>query len=190
MKNKDGNLPIEVITIKLITLLISLITLIIMVIVLPKTVFDGKTSFRLATSMAVIDDRSLLFYDYQVYATESRFNQALVEDFEKVLDDFKSRSEIVALQIYGDNYRVDFLEDYVLIINPEVPELNIEYYVVRNLEFDGIIIPTRTFIILFEDIASLVNTIYITMFVITSLSIFTRLMIKSTKYFLEIKNTN
>lgn len=187
MKTKEENPRIEMLWVKLITRLISLITLLIMAIVLPKTVFNAQTPFRIANSMAVVDENSLLFYDYQVYATEARFNQGLVEDFEEVINSFKSRSEIVAIQVNGDQYSLEYRDDYIFITNPEVPDLNLEYYLVRNLEFDGISLPIRTFIILFNDIASLVNTIYIVTFIIVSLSIFSRLVVKSTTTILEIK---
>lgn len=173
------NQSLEILWVKLVLQLISLTALFIMIIILPKTVFDTQTAFRLATSMAVINEDSLLLYDYEVYATEARFNQALIEDFDKVQDSFKERSEIVAIQIYGDIYRINLREDYIFITNPEVPELNIEYYLVRNLEFDGITFPIRTFVILFEDIASLINTIYIVVFIVVSLAVFSRLTIKS-----------
>ena len=172
------NQSLEILWVKLVLQLISLAALLITIIILPKTVFDTQTAFSLATSMAVINEDSLLLYDYEVYATEARFNQALIEDFEKVQDSFKERSEIVAIQIYGDIYRINLREDYIFITNQEVPELNIEYYLVRNLEFDGITFPIRTFVILFEDIASLINTIYIVVFIVISLAIFSRLTIK------------
>jgi len=189
MKRKENNFPTEILYVKLITLIISLIALIITVILLPKTVFEAQMPFQLATSMAVVDENSLLSYDYQVYATEERFSKGLVEDFENVLDNFKSRSEIVAIQINGDSYKVEFRDDYIFISNPEVPELNIDYYVVRNLEFDGITLPIRTFIILFEDISTLVNTIYIVIFLITSITLFSKLSIKAAINVLEIKKT-
>lgn len=187
MKKKDENYPIEILWVKFITQLISLVVLVVMVILLPKTVFDDPTPFRLATSMALIDKDSLLLYDYQVYATEARFNQGLTDDLKTVHDSFKSRSELLAVQVNGNDYRVEYREDYIFINNPEIIELNIEYYVVRNLQFDGITIPVRTFIILFNDVARLINTIYRVIFIALSLFIFSRLTIKSTMSLLKIK---
>lgn len=187
MKKKDENHPIEIIWVKFITQLISLVVLIIMIIFLPKTVFDPPTPFRLATSMAVIDEDSLLLYDYQVYATENRFNQGLTDDLKTVHESFKSRSELLAVQVSGDEYRVEYREDYIFIINPDILELNIEYYVVRNLEFDGTTIPVRTFIILFNDVARLINTMYRVIFAIVSLLFLSRLAVKTTTNIVEIK---
>ena len=143
-----------------------------LIILAPKNVFDIETPYLLATSMALTGDENLLLYDYMVYSTEERFEKGLVDDVELVKVDFIERNEIFAVKVYGENEKIEINDDYIFIISPNTPELNIEYYLVKNLEVDGINLPCRTFVMLFKDISKLINNIYIALLFVFSISVF------------------
>jgi hypothetical protein len=144
----------------------------------PKNVFDKKASYLLATSMAITKNDNLLLYDYQVYGNIERFEQGLLSDVQEVKLDFQERNEIVAIKIYGENNLIETREDYIFIIDSETPELNIEYYLVKDLEFNDIYIPCRTFIMLFTDISNLVNNIYFALYLVFFIILFPPISIK------------
>jgi hypothetical protein len=47
------------------------------------------------------------------------------------------------------------------MVEPEIPELNIEYYLVKNIQIDATSIPARTAILLLKDVFQTINTIYL-----------------------------
>jgi hypothetical protein len=132
--------------------------------------------------MSIAEDENLLLYDYQVYGTEERFNQGLIEDVNEVKNDFKDRNEILAIKIYGEKETIVYHDDYLYMTDLDTPELNIEYYLVKDMEFNDMNVPSRTFIMLFDDIARLVNNVYLGLFIIIAFSIFIPFVIKETRY--------
>lgn len=153
----------------------------------PKKVFKEDTPYRVATSMAIISDENYIFHDYKVYSTNERFEVGLINDVEEVKDSFKTRNEIVAVKIYGDSLKTEIKDDYLIIYSPDVPDLNIEYYIVGNMNLDDVSIPCRTFIILFTDIITLVNNIYLSIILVVIILILSIFIIKiiSTTYILK-----
>lgn len=160
-ENKNSETIKEVSIIKIILYSIFLLVLLALLILVPKKIFEDNLSFNIATSMVITDESNLLLYDYDVYATEARFNQGLIDDVDLVKSDFKSRSEILVVKIYGEEESIEIKDDYVFIVSPNTPELNIEYYLAKDMSFNNITFSCRTFIKLFDDISNLVNTIYI-----------------------------
>jgi hypothetical protein len=131
----------------------------------PKVVFDAYLPYRLATSMAIIEEENLLLYDYKVYSNEIRFENGLIEDLALQKARFIERNEIMLVKIPGDA-RIEFFDDYVLVQSPEVPELNIEYYLVQNISVGDISLPGRTLIMLFQDVIKVINNTYFTLLTI------------------------
>jgi hypothetical protein len=180
-KNKNEDLLSEVLWVKAILYSLTILIVIVVAIVVPKKVFDDGRAYQLATSMAAITDDGILLYDYKVYGNETRFNDGLIYDVEEAILAFKERNEVLAVKIYGENNSVEINDDYIFIISPETPELNIEYYLVKDIEINDIKIPCRTFIMLFEDISKIVNIVYLSLFLIISICIFTSVSIKLTR---------
>jgi len=172
---------IEIIWVKTIIYGLAILVLLVLVALAPKQVFSNDLGYRLATSMSIAEDENLLLYDYQVYGTEERFNQGLIEDVSEVKNDFKDRNEILAIKIYGEKETIVYYDDYLYMTDPDTPELNIEYYLVKDMEFNDMNVPSRTFIMLFDDIARLVNNVYLGLFIIIAFSIFTPLTVKLTR---------
>jgi hypothetical protein len=125
----------------------------------PKVVFEAHLPYRVAISMAIIEEENLLPYDYKVYSNETRFEKGLVDDLALQKARFIDRNEIMLVKIPGDP-RVEFFDDYVLVQSPEVPELNIEYYLIQNISAADISIPARTLIMLFQDVIEVINNTY------------------------------
>jgi hypothetical protein len=172
----------QVIWVKTISYAFIILICIIGIIFAPKKVFDKDTPVQLATSMAIIDETNYILYDYEVYSNEKRFDDGLIYDVEQVKLSFQERDEIVAVKIYGEIDKTEVREDYIFITSPDTPELNIEYYLVKDLQVADVNVPTRTFIILFEDISRLVNNIYLVLLTVVSLSILIPMSIKLTRY--------
>ena len=176
LKDKDDN--ITVLLAKIIANSSIIFLCLLFVILAPKVVFSKDLPYTLATSMAITSDENMLLYDYKVYSTDERFNNGLIQDIEKVKSSFRDRNEVVAVKIYGTTSTLEVKEDYIFMTSPDTPELNIEYYLVKDMSFSGTNIPCRTFIMLFKDISTLINTVYLAIFLIVSISIIAPTSIK------------
>jgi hypothetical protein len=186
MAKKKIDDDIQVVWVKTIIYGLIILLLITMVFIAPKQVFSDDLGYKLATSMSITQDENLLLYDYQVYGAEERFNEGLIEDVNDVKADFKERNEVLAIKIYGEKETIVFRDDYFYMTDPDTPELNIEYYLVKDMEFNDMNVPSRTFIMLFDDIARLVNNVYLGILMIVFLSIFIPFVIKETRYILYL----
>ena len=171
------------------TIIYGLILLLILILfsLAPKEVLDEDASYELATSMSIIEDDNLLLYDYKVFGTENRFNQGLVDDVNEVKADFKERNEILAVMVYGQRETFVFKDDYIYITNPQTPELNIEFYLVKDLEINEVNLPARTFIKLYDDVSQAANNIYFALLLIVSFSFFTPFGLKFTRLVIKIR---
>jgi hypothetical protein len=153
---KKVNFLIVKLTIVSVTLLTTLITFV----AIPKTFFPHAANYEMITPMAILDQSNLLLYKYKVYADETRFNIGLTLDVEVERLQFASRNELMVVKIPGE-FKIEFQSAYILMVEPEIPELNIEYYLVKNIKIDTISIPARTGILLLRNIFQTINTIYL-----------------------------
>lgn len=181
---------IEVMWAKIIVYSLIIVISLSFIIVAPKKIFQENLPFQLATSMAITSEDNFILFDYKVYSNEERFNTGLITDFQETKQSFTDRSEIVAVKIYGDSAFIEVREDYIFITSPDTPELNIEYYLVQSMMFDDIKIPCRTFIMLFTDISTLVNNIYVVVLTVVSLLVIAPISFKLTRFIVEIKRLN
>ena len=154
---------VVVIWTKIIVYTILLFICIMIFILAPKKVIDDDFPYEIATSLAILEDSNYLLYDYKVYATEARFLEGLEIDTMDTKESFRERNEIMAIKIYGDNDKTEIKGDYLLITSQDTPELNIEYYLVKDLSFDGTNIPNRTFIMLIKEFMPIINYIYLSL---------------------------
>jgi len=184
-KSKDISLP--VLWVKTILYSVIVLVTLLLVIVAPKDILDEDSTYEIATSMAILEDDNLLLYDYKVYGTEERFNQGMIEDVGQVKEDFRERHEIVAIKIYGERETYQIRDDDILITSPDTPELNIEFYLVKDLTYNDVNLPARTFMTLYQDISVLVNNIYLGILLVVYFSIFTPLTIKITRMIVMLK---
>ncbi|MCK7488117.1 MAG: hypothetical protein MZU97_23540 [Bacillus subtilis] len=169
---------IEVVWTKIVIYTVILAVCFVFVILAPKQVFQDRLSFRLAASMAITTEDNLILYDYKVFATEEIFQRRLAEEIAATKEGFFERNEIVAVMIYGESETLEVREDYLFLTSPDTPELNIEYYLVKSLSVNDIELPCRSFIMLFNDLSTLVNNIYIALFTVFFVLIMAPLSIK------------
>ncbi|MGE4571294.1 MAG: hypothetical protein AB7E09_00970 [Candidatus Izemoplasmatales bacterium] len=181
MARKKQEASIEVIWLKTIIYGLILLLIIVLFSIAPKRVFYETSSYELATSSIILEEDNLLLYDYKVYGTDQRFQRALSEDVEIVKQDFLDRNEIMAVKIYGEISTVKIYDNYVFLTDPETPTLNIEYYIVKDLEINNIQLSIRSFIMLFEDISILINGVYLGLLLIISISFLLPFSVKLTR---------
>jgi hypothetical protein len=187
MSSKEDSKRLTLLWVKSMLYGLILVVILTLFITAPKKVFNESLSYRLATSMSIVESDNLLLYDYDVYATEERFNQGLIDDVDDVKADFKERFEVLAVQVYGYEAKVELRDDYIYITHPDTIELNIEYYLVKDLEFNDMSISNRTFIMLFNDISQLANHIYLAIIIIIALSFFTPFVFKFTRAVIDLR---
>ena len=145
---------------------VTTISLFLILVFSPKQILEYEDGIEIAYSLSSLNDENILFYDYKVYSTQDRFEKGLNEDVLKQLKEFKDRNEFMVIKINGTTDKTYLNDEYLIIENDEVPELNIEYYLLRDLEIQQIRLPNRTFLVLFEDISNIINTIYLGLFIL------------------------
>lgn len=127
----------------------------------PKQILEYQDGIEIAYSLSSVNSENLLFYDYKVYPTKERFEKGLIYDVDQKLQEFKNRNEFMVIKIYSSNNNIYLENEYLIIESNDIPELNIEYYLLRDLEIQQISLPIRTFLVLFEDISKIINSIYL-----------------------------
>jgi hypothetical protein len=96
----------------------------------------------------------------------------------------------MAIKVYGLSNRIEYKEDYIVIYNQDTPELNIEYYLIKDMIFDEMSFPCRTFIVLINDLKPVVNHIYIGVVLFITLAILAPATIKFIKYMTILERIN
>ena len=182
---KEQNKP--VLLTKIICYSLIVIAAIVGFVVIPKTLFSYDQTYKLAISLADIKDETMVFYDYKVYATESKYQTGLENDVKEQLTSFKERGEIMLVKIPGNEKSLKCEGEYWIETNPEVMELNIEYYLVPNIVFNGNSIPSRTAVSLVSNILSKVTIIYICAAAVVTLAIATPVSIGITRSLIALK---
>ncbi|MDY0294684.1 MAG: hypothetical protein RBQ71_02640 [Acholeplasmataceae bacterium] len=175
---------------KVILLGVLILTCLVLFIFAPKQIISNDFPFVVATSLAISDESNLLLYDYEVYATSDRFEQGLIDDVTETKATFRERNEIMAIKVYGLSNRIEYKEDYIVIYNQDTPELNIEYYLIKDMIFDEMSFPCRTFIVLINDLKPVVNHIYIGVVLFITLAILAPATIKFIKYMTILERIN
>ncbi len=188
MSVKPIETNINILWVKTILYAFILVLVIVSVILIPKVIFKRDAATTYAISLASTDDVNLLLYDYDVYATTTRFNEGLIAAVDIVKQAFDERNEVLAIKVYGETKTIERRNDYIYITDPNTLMLNIEYYLVKDVALNDITIPARTFIMLFDDIAPIINGIYIGLYTIVFISIFTPFTIKVTRQSLYLYN--
>lgn len=125
----------------------------------PKRIMKNDDLYNTTCSLASTEDENTVFYDYKVYVDERRFDSGLKNDVPVVLEKFKEADDILLVKIPGEEKTTELKDGYWLIKDSTVPELNIEYYVLKNIDFANNSIPSHTFLTLAKNILKKANTI-------------------------------
>ena len=150
IKEKNKNKP--VLLTKIICYSMIALAAIVGFIVIPKVLLSPQQTYTIANSLADINEDTMVFYDYQVYATETKFKNGLENDVGTKLQSFKERGELMLVRIPGESKTLNNQGEYWLETNPEVLDLNIEYYLIPNVTFAGNSLPARTVVTLVNDV--------------------------------------
>ncbi len=171
------------------TILYSVVLLLttVLFIVSPKHIFSKDFPMVIACSLAVIENENLLLYDYKVYASEERYKKALDSDIRDVRDAFLQRGEILIVRTRGPEETLENRNTYFLMTSPNVPELNVEYYLIQHVKFNHMILPARTLVLTLEDIVNLANNIYFMLLILITCCILIPFSLKVTQNALRIK---
>ena len=89
MRNKKRIQTKPIIITKLVCYVSLLLVVVVGLFVMPKQFVSYDKVYSLAVSLADIKDETLVFYDYDVYATENRFQNGLNTDVNDKLVSFK-----------------------------------------------------------------------------------------------------
>mgnify|MGYP006873033539 CR=1 FL=1 len=147
----------------------------------PKEIMSEQRLYTSAVSMAEVNNDTLALFDYKVYGTEERMQRGLVLETPGKIEQLRANDDILAVKIPGEPYAVQYFEDHILVTDPEVLELNIEFCVVKNVNFLNSSIPTRTFIKVARDLLSKIGYIYLGIISVLAFLVFTPLWISGTK---------
>lgn len=107
---------------------------------------NGNQAYFIVSLCADTNEDNLILLKYKVYATDEKFEKALDVDVRKEVDYYKEKQEILLVKIYGKEENVYRKPDYVLQTDANCYQLNIEYYLVKNMTIFGNNIPCYTFI--------------------------------------------
>ena len=124
------------------------------------------------------ENKNLALYKYKVYGTENRFNEKALAFAENEVQFLKSKGEFAVVKIRGE-YKEERRKDYVFISDESVPDLNIEIYIAQNIDIGNNSLPTRTIVVLLED---LLTKVIIVVYAIILLI----LLYKITRYFVTL----
>lgn len=124
-------------------------------------------AYRMLTPLVETNEDNLVLFDYYVYGTEERFNEAMGKVVLPVKDELKKKGEAVVVKIPGKGERI-FYSDYSVVFDESVPELNIEIHIVKNISLKKISVPFATAERLFEVyLARIAKAVYVFILVLT-----------------------
>lgn len=179
---------IEILKIKLAASIILIAIAFSTLFVVPTHVFSEDIASDLAMSLAVRSEENMILYSYKVYSTQERFEKGLTEDVADVLKVFKERNEVLAVVIYGQPLSITVDEEFIFVTSPDVPQLNIEYRLVKDLKIENTTLTIRTFIGFLKELFYLINTIFYTLYLMILYLITILALIKTVRFYLMIRN--
>ena len=106
-------------------------------------------SYRALTPYLGQEEENLVFFDYYAYGTERRFSKGLTEDVIQSTQKLKENREGAVVKVPGKKASI-ICENYILVYDENVPDLNIEIYVAKNVNFWAMSLPFPTVVSLVE----------------------------------------
>lgn len=179
---------LEILKIKLAASIILITIVFSTLFVVPTHVFSEDIASDLAMSLAVRTEENMILYSYKVYSTQERFENGLKEDVGDVLKVFKERNEVLAVAINGQSLSITVDEEFIFVTSPDVPQLNIEYRLVKDLKIENTTLTIRTFIGFLKELFFLINAIFYTLYIIIFFLITILALVKTVRFYLMIKN--
>lgn len=183
--NKDGH--IVLIWAQLVSRLLFLLMFILLFAFAPKKVFAKEFPYKLATSAVKLDDDNFMLFENYPAISEYSYNRDKEKTIHEIVLSFKEKNNIVAVRVYGANYKIEIKDDYIYIESPDVEALNIEAHYIYNIVLAGYAIPPKTLIILLKDLTKLINSIYLFIILVVFASLVLTFSYKLIKSILKVK---
>ncbi len=111
----------------------------------------SELSQVIAARFVNTEDQKLVFFDYKAYGTKRVFNDKKNSYIAEKKDYLKSKNEIAVVKITGE-HKIVVQWDYVVIYDESVPELNVEIYIAKNLDFYEYSVPCKTVLLFLSEI--------------------------------------
>ena len=99
--------------------------------------------FSLSVRFLDTEENTLVFYKYKAFGTQNSFDKNSIDYIETEKDFLKSKDEFTVVKI-RDESRVFYKRDYVIICDENVPELNVEIYIAKNIKIGAYSLPCKT----------------------------------------------
>lgn len=129
--------------------------------VIPKDILTEPQLYSSAVSMAEVSEESMVLFEYKVYGTQERMTKGLETDLPGKIAQFKANDDILAVKVPGESFSYETFAEYILVHSQNVPELNIEYCVVKNVNAFGSSLPTRSFLAVARELLARATVIYL-----------------------------
>lgn len=140
---------------------LGVILAIVGIVVAPKQILGEEQLYSSAVSMADTKEESFAMIDYKVYGTEARMEAGLEAELPARITQAKANNDILVVKIPSENFYTETFNDYILVHSQQVPELNLEFCVAKNVNVLGATMPTRTFINLARDLLNKATILYL-----------------------------
>ena len=118
---------------------------------IPKELLTKEETYNLVASFSDIES-DIVLMDYKVFGSQKKFEEVLISESKNKVEEFKENGDVLLVKIHGDEYSASFKDSYWYVEDPNILELNIEYYVVKNINVAGTSIPVHTVYQLMNDI--------------------------------------
>lgn len=105
--------------------------------------------FRFSALHVNLNENNLVLYKYKVYGTENSFNKNSGVFIEEEINLLKSKDEFIVVKTRGE-YAIEYKSDYIFISEETVPDLKVEIYIAKNIDFGNNSLPCKTIIILLQ----------------------------------------
>lgn len=109
------------------------------------TVFGVTERFIYHTLLPFVntDEENLVFLDYKVYGNERLLDKNCKKYISEKKGYLKEYDEFVVVKIKGSSRKIIKI-DYIIFYDDSVPELNVEIYVAKNVDFGVNSLPLKT----------------------------------------------
>ena len=130
----------------------------------PNRVIAKELGYRILVFYVNTETENLYFYDYKVYGTKKIFNAKFIDYVIKEKEILKDKNELTVVKINGEN-GVSVCGDFVLVRDVTVPELNVEIYIAKNIDFKNYSLPCKTVAVFaFNTLNLLIEIVYCVIF--------------------------
>ncbi|GEM_PF-2462434 len=183
-KTVESSKPLEYV--RTILLYLGCVLSVLGVCLVPKQLISEEQLYSTSVSVADLSADSIFLYDYKVYGTNSRLEAGLKTEVPLKLAQCKANDDILVVRVPADTAKTETFDQYILIHSPDVPELNIEFCLAKNVNVMNSSLPTRTFIKMARGLLGKATVIYLCLVALIAFLLFLPCGIFGTKALLRL----